>query len=68
MRKSPIDPVTPYPLMDRESTGQGSNGVEKRGEKMGKTMQKIKIWNIFDEEKIERGEMFPIEIVPVTTP
>jgi hypothetical protein len=31
-------------------------------------MQKIKIWNIFDEEKIERGEMFPIEIDPVTTP
>ncbi|MBM3238920.1 clan AA aspartic protease [Candidatus Poribacteria bacterium] len=28
---------------------------------MGKTMQKIKIWNIFDEEKIEQGKMFPLE-------
>ena len=29
---------------------------------MGKTMQKIKIWNIFDEEKIEQGKIFPLEV------
>jgi predicted aspartyl protease len=29
---------------------------------MGKTMQKIKIWNFLDEEKIKRGEVLPIEV------
>lgn len=29
---------------------------------MGKTMVRVKMWNIFDEEKIERNEMLPLEV------
>lgn len=29
---------------------------------MGKTMVRVKMWNIFDEEKIEKNEMLPLEI------
>lgn len=29
---------------------------------MGKTMEKIKIWNFLDEEKIKRGDVLPIEV------
>ena len=29
---------------------------------MGKTMQKVRMWNILAEEKIEKGELSPLEI------
>ncbi|MEA1964211.1 MAG: hypothetical protein U9O41_03675 [Candidatus Aerophobetes bacterium] len=29
---------------------------------MGKTVERVKMWNIFDEEKIEKGEMEPLEV------
>lgn len=29
---------------------------------MSKTIEKVKLWNIFDEEKIKKGELKPIEV------
>lgn len=29
---------------------------------MGKTLEKVKMWNIFDTEKIEREELLPLEV------
>ena len=29
---------------------------------MGKTFEKVRMWNIFDGEKIEKGKMSPIEV------
>jgi clan AA aspartic protease len=29
---------------------------------MGKTIEKVKLWNILDEEKIKKGEISPIEV------
>ena len=33
-----------------------------RGEKMGRTIEKIRMWNILDEERIEKGELSPLEV------
>jgi predicted aspartyl protease len=33
-----------------------------RKREMGKTVAKIRMWNIFDGEKIERGELSPLEV------
>lgn len=29
---------------------------------MGKTLAKVKMWNVMDEDKVERGEVEPLEI------
>lgn len=29
---------------------------------MGKTIARIKLWNVFDEEKVKKGEVLPIEV------
>lgn len=29
---------------------------------MGKTIEKVKLWNIFNEEKIKSGEFKPLEV------